>query len=186
MNNKEARDFREETGSASAEDTLEAANIDGVGVELDDAGVGNGQRDIAAEYLDALQRERASFLNYKRRTEQDREEAAYRAGANLLKKLLPVIDDFERALAHIPEDAKEVPWVEGVAAIGRKLNAVLESEGVERIESLGLPFDPNLHEAVAFDDNGSGHSDTVSEVYAHGYKVRDRVLRPAMVRVARG
>lgn len=171
-------------------------NDEGAGVEqtIDDgqqtmdggAGADTGQPDLAAEYLDALQRERASFLNYKHRTEQDREDAAYRASANLLRKLLPVVDDFDRAMAHIPEDASKTPWVEGVAAIGRKLHAVLESEGVERIESLGQPFDPNLHEAVAFDDSGNGHQDTVSEVYANGYKVGDRVLRPAMVRVARG
>lgn len=189
MNDKRARGLSDEQEGASVEDTEGTEEIGEEGRRASGGGPEAGatpERDLAAEYLDALQRERASFLNYKRRTEQDREEAAYRAGANLLRKLLPVVDDFDRALAHIPEDAAQTPWAEGVAAIGRKLHAVLESEGVERIESLGQPFDPNLHEAVAFDDNGNGHADTVSEVYAHGYKVRDRVLRPAMVRVARG
>ncbi len=186
MNDNGARDLRDEQEAASVEENEEntqagaetqpQANVDG----------GSGQRDLAAEYLDALQRERASFLNYKRRVEQDREEAAYKATANVLKKLLGVVDDFDRAVAHLPEDARKVPWVEGVLAIHRKLNAVLESEGVEKIEAQDQPFDPNLHEAVAFDDTGDGHQDTVAEVYANGYKVRDRVLRPAMVKVSRG
>ncbi len=183
MNDNGARDLRDEQEAASVEDNENTQT----GVETQaSAGADGGQRDLAAEYLDALQRERASFLNYKRRVEQDREEAAYKATANVLKKLLGVVDDFERAVAHIPEDAKKVPWVEGVLAIHRKLNAVLESEGVEKIEAQGQPFDPNLHEAVAFDDTGDGHQDTVAEVYANGYKVRDRVLRPAMVKVSRG
>ncbi len=183
MNDNGARDLRDEQEAASLEDSQSTQD----GTEAQASADGGGeQRDLAAEYLDALQRERASFLNYKRRVEQDREEAAYKATANVLKKLLGVVDDFERAVAHIPEDARKVAWVEGVLAIHRKLNAVLESEGVERIEAQGQPFDPNLHEAVAFDDTGDGHEDTVAEVYANGYKVRDRVLRPAMVKVSRG
>lgn len=186
MNNKGARVPRDEdAGVENMEDTLEAANIDGVGVEPDFQEEAP-QRDLAAEYLDALQRERAAFINYKRRAEQDHEEAAYRAVASLLKKLLPVVDDFDRALQHIPEEAKDTPWGEGVLAIARKLHSTLESEGIERIESLGQPFNPNVHEAVAFDDNGKGGQDTVSEVYAQGYKRGDRIIRPAMVRVSRG
>lgn len=180
MNDNGARDLRNEQEDASVDDN------ENVGTEVQADIEAEPQRDLASEYLDALQRERASFLNYKRRAEQDREDAAYRASANVLKKLLGVVDDFERAVAHMPEEAKSTAWVEGILAIHRKLNAVLESEGLEMIESLGQPFDPNLHEAVAFDDTGDGHQDTVAEVYANGYKVRDRVLRPAMVKVSRG
>jgi molecular chaperone GrpE len=144
---------------------------------------------LAAEYLDALQRERANFINYRRRTEQERAETVQYATANLLKRLLPVVDDFDRALAAIPAEERENNrWVEGVELIARKLRTILEQEGVEPIEALGQPFDPNLHEAVAFDDNseGGGHTDTVAEVYSKGYKLHDRVLRPAMVKVSRG
>jgi molecular chaperone GrpE len=186
VNDNGARDLRDEQEAASVdenEESTQAGAVDGAQASTDG---GSGQPDLAAEYLDALQRERASFLNYKRRVEQDREDAAYKATANVLRKLLGVVDDFDRAVAHLPEDAKKVPWVEGVLAIHRKLNAVLESEGVEKIEAQGQQFDPNLHEAVAFDDTGDGHQDTVAEVYANGYKVRDRVLRPAMVKVSRG
>lgn len=147
------------------------------------------ERDLAAEYLDALQRERASFINYKRRAEQERAETIQFASSNLLKRLLPIVDDFDRALAAIPEEErKNNRWVEGIELIARKLHTVLEQEGVEPIEALGQPFDPNLHEAVAFEDNTEGgdqHEDTVAEVFAKGYKLRDRVLRPAMVKVAR-
>lgn len=145
------------------------------------------ERDLAAEYLEALQRERASFINYKRRTEQERSDTATYAAANLLKKLLPVVDDFDRALASVPQaERQNHKWLQGIELIQRKLHSVLESEGVEAIEAQGQPFDPNLHEAVAFDDSGKGGADTVSEVYSKGYKLKDRVLRHAIVRVSRG
>jgi molecular chaperone GrpE len=146
-------------------------------------------RDLASEYLEALQRERASFINYRRRAEQEKTETAQYATAGLVKKLLPVLDDFDRALASIPEaERKGNKWVEGVELIARKLHNILEQEGVAPIEALGQPFDPNLHEAVAFEDNSGGgdHADTVSEVFSKGYMLRDRVIRPAMVKVSRG
>ncbi len=147
--------------------------------------------DLAAQYLDALQRERASFINYRRRIEQERAEERQYASAELVKKLLPVVDDFDRALAAIPEDVrKNNPWVEGVELIARKLHRILEQEGVQPIEALGQPFDPSLHEAVAFEDHtiegeNRERTDTVSEVFRKGYKMHNRVLRPAMVKVTR-
>ena len=146
--------------------------------------------DLAAEYLDALQRERASFINYKRRNEQERQETVQYATASLIKKILPVLDDFDRAVTSIPEDARKGNrWVEGVELIARKLHNIMEQEGVEPIEALGQPFDPNLHEAVAFEDNtdsSDDHTDKVAEVFSKGYKLHDRVIRPAMVKVSRG
>jgi molecular chaperone GrpE len=146
-------------------------------------------RDVAADYLDALQRERASFINYKRRVEQERVDTAQYAATNLLKKLLPIMDDFDRALDAVPEaDRKHNKWLQGLELIVRKFHGVMEQEGVEPIDALGQPFDPNLHEAVAFEDNSEGgeHADTVSEVFSNGYKLKDRVLKPAMVKVSRG
>jgi len=146
-------------------------------------------RDIAADYLDALQRERASFINYKRRVEQERADTALYAASNLVKKLLPIMDDFDRALDAVPEaDRKHNKWLQGLELIVRKFHTVMEQEGVEPIDALGQPFDPNLHEAVAFEDNSEGgeHADTVSEVFSKGYKLKDRVLKPAMVKVSRG
>ena len=146
-------------------------------------------RDLAAEYLEALQRERASFINYKRRVEQERADTTQYAAVNLLKKLLPVMDDFDRALDAVPEaDRKSNKWLQGLELIVRKFHTIMEQEGVEVIDALGQPFDPNLHEAVAFEDNSEGgeHADTVSDVYANGYKLKDKVLKPAMVKVLRG
>lgn len=148
------------------------------------------QNDLAAQYLDALQRERASFINFRRRVEQERTETAQYATANVLKKLLPIVDDFDRALQAIPEnERKHNKWVAGVELIARKLHNLLEQEGVQPINAEGQPFDPNTMEAVAFEDNtdkgAKRHADTVSEVFSKGYKMHDRVLRPAMVKVTR-
>jgi molecular chaperone GrpE len=157
--------------------------------EREQAEQGAPARDFAAEYLEALQRERASFINFKRRVEQEKADTAQYATSNLLKKLLPVMDDFDRALASIPEGERQGhKWLQGIELIARKLHTVMDGEGIEPIEALGQPFDPNLHEAVAFEDNSTEgeHVDTVSEVFAKGYKLKDRVLRPAMVKVSRG
>lgn len=182
-------------GEANGADNVQDMQNDEIAQEQDGATLepqAKGDRDLAAEYLDALQRERAAFINYRRRTEQERAETIQYASANLLKKLLPIMDDFDRALAAIPEEErKNNKWVAGVELIARKLHNVMEQEGVEPIDAKGQPFDPNLHEAVAFEDNadagqGDKHEDTVSEVFSKGYKLRDRVLRPAMVKVTRG
>lgn len=191
-------DTQNEPGFDNPKEPVEGANgaaeaaADPVQAEASSGKVIDGEerRDLAAEYLDALQRERASFINYKRRSEQERAETVQFAAANLLKRLLPVVDDFDRALAAIPaEEREDNSWVEGVELIARKLHNILEQEGVEPIEALGQPFDPNLHEAVAFDDQAAGSGeqvDTVAEVYSKGYKMKDRVIRPAMVKVSRG
>jgi molecular chaperone GrpE len=136
----------------------------------------------ANEYLDLLQRERANFINFRRRAEQERLETQQYATLQLIKKLLPIVDDFDRALAAAP-DAKANPWVAGVALIDRKLHNVLEAEGISPIDSLHQPFDPNVHEAVEYED-GEGDDIVVDELN-RGYRMRDRVIRPAMVRVGK-
>jgi molecular chaperone GrpE len=136
----------------------------------------------AAEYLDLLQRERASFINFRRRTEQERAEAQQYGAAQLLKKLLPVIDDFDRALQAAPEGNA---WVEGVRMIDRKLHTILEQEGVTPIHSIGQPFDPTIHEAIAYEEGGEGE-DVVAEEFARGYRHKDKVLRHAVVKVGKG
>lgn len=138
----------------------------------------------AAEYLDLLQRERASFMNYRRRSEQEQKEWQQYAGLQLIKKLLPIVDDFERALAAAPDPAAN-PWVAGLTLIDRKLRNLLESEGVTPIDSLHEPFDPNIHEAVEYDPGDGQGEDVVVDELAPGYRMRDRVIRPAMVRVGK-
>ena len=138
----------------------------------------------AEEYLDSLQRERASFQNYKKRVEAERLAQAERMRGEILIKLLPVLDDFYRALEAVPAEERD-SWYEGVVLIQRKLERFLEEQGVTEIPALGQPFDPNYHEAVGVEENAEAEPDTIVEVVQRGYQQRDRVLRPALVRVAR-
>lgn len=136
----------------------------------------------AAEMLDRLQRSQAEFANYRRRIEQERELMRVRATEDLIRKLLPVADDFDRALRSVPDEIAGNPWIEGMRLVERKLWRVLEGEGISVMESVGEPFDPALHEAVMVDE-GDGTADTVIEEFQRGYLVNDTVLRPAMVKV---
>lgn len=140
-------------------------------------------KQLAEEYLDQARRARAEFLNYKRRVEQELEELKHVAHMELIRKLLPVLDDFHLAIAHLPEEVKDNAWVQGLLLIERKLWSVLESEGVEPIEVVGKPFSPEEHEAVAVSGEGPHH--IVVEEIRRGYRLRGRVLRPALVRVER-
>jgi molecular chaperone GrpE len=141
---------------------------------------------LAAEHLASLQRTAADFANFKRRTSEDRERELGLAGELLLRKLLAVADDFDRALEAMPPDLKGVSWIEGVVLLDRKLRALLESEGVTPIEAVGRTFDPREHEAIAsIPGTGRPDGEIVAEVQ-RGYRVRDRVLRPALVAVAGG
>jgi len=139
------------------------------------------------EYLAALQRERAEFLNFKRRTAEERERDLGLAGDDLIRKVLAVADDFDRAIDARPESIAEEAWFEGVAAIDRKLRALLESEGVSTISAEpGTTFDPREHDAIA-NVPGTGRPEgEIVEQVRRGYRLRDRVLRPALVAVAAG
>jgi molecular chaperone GrpE len=137
----------------------------------------------AAEYLDSLQRERASFQNYRKRVERDRIEQTRAISGELVLRLLPVLDDFYRAMDAVPEQGRD-QWFEGVTLILRKLERFLADEGVTEIQALGQPFDPAYHEAVGVDDGAEAESGTVIAVLQRGFLLGDRVLRPALVRVA--
>jgi molecular chaperone GrpE len=149
------------------------------------------ERDGAArerdDYLVALQRERAEFVNFKRRTADERQAMLGLAAEGLISKVLALADDFDRAIEARPPTIAEDPWVEGIAAIDRKLRQLLESEGVSPITATpGSQFDPREHEAIA-SVPGTDHPDgaIVGEL-RRGYRLRDRVLRPALVVVAAG
>jgi molecular chaperone GrpE len=138
------------------------------------------------EYLAALQRERAEFTNYKRRTAEEREAMLGLAAEGLIRKVLAVADDFDLAVEHRPDDGgAEGGWVEGIVAIDRKLRQLLESEGVTAIDAApGTRFDPREHEAVAnVPGTGRPGGEIVDEL-RRGYRLRDRVIRPALVAVA--
>ncbi|MFI5259811.1 MAG: nucleotide exchange factor GrpE [Candidatus Limnocylindrales bacterium] len=141
---------------------------------------------LAAEHLATLQRTAADFANFKRRTAEDRERDLGLASEALLRKLLAVADDFDRALDAMPPDLKGVSWIEGIVLLDRKLRALLESEGVTPIEAIGRAFDPREHEAIAsVPATGRPDGEVVAEIQ-RGYRVRERVLRPALVAVADG
>ena len=139
----------------------------------------------ADEYLAGLQRERAEFSNYRRRTSEEREAMLGLAGEDLIRKVLAIADDFDLAIENRPAELAGSSWVEGVTAIDRKLRALLESEGVRAVEAeTGKPFDPREHEAIA-NVPGTGRAEgEIVDVVRRGYKLRDRVLRPALVAVA--
>ena len=134
-----------------------------------------------AEHLDDLQRERAEFVNYKNRLTRNQEDDRVRMKGDILKKILPVLDDLARALQNRPADDA---WAGGIELIARKFQSILESEGVTRIEAEGQPFDPNFHEAISHEASDEGESGRVIAVAQNGYVLGDRVIRPALVRVA--
>ena len=137
------------------------------------------------EYLVALQRERAEFQNFKRRTAEERQRDLGLAAEDLIRKVLALADDFDRAIDARPESIAADPWFEGVSAIDRKLRLLLESEGVTPIDtSPGAAFDPREHEAIANVAGTGRREGEVVELVRRGYRLRDRVLRPALVAVA--
>lgn len=135
----------------------------------------------AAEYKDGWARAQADFQNYKKRLERDNELTYISMKGDIVKKILPVLDDLERALQNRPADNA---WASGIELIARKLQNVLESEGIKRIDAEGVEFDPNFHEAISHEPADGVKSGFVIGVVQNGYMLGERVIRPAMVRVA--
>jgi molecular chaperone GrpE len=133
--------------------------------------------------LAGWQRAQADFVNYKRRSEQEKEEIGKFANSVLMLNLLPIVDDLERAFISMPPRLAKLSWVDGIKLIERKLWAILEAQGLTQIEALGEPFDPRFHEAVRQDKGKEG---IVIEEVQKGYKLDDRVIRPTMVVVGNG
>lgn len=135
----------------------------------------------AAEHRDGWQRAQAEFINYKNRVARDYELMRANMKGDIIQKILPVLDDLELALQNRPADDA---WAGGIELITRKFQAILESEGVKRIEAEGQPFDPNFHEAISHESNGEVPSEHIIAVVRNGYVMGERVIRPALVRVA--
>lgn len=134
------------------------------------------------DLTNALQRERADALNLRRRHEDELASLRSRIKAGVISDLLPVIDNFERSINHIPADLQSNDFVKGVEGIVKQFEKTLTDMGVQRIQAVGEQFDPNLHEAVSMEEGGSGE-EIISEELQAGYKVGDDVIRHAMVRV---
>ena len=140
----------------------------------------------AAEYLDSWRRATADLSNARKRMQRELGEYRAAAAERVIEKLVPIADDVYRAFANIPADQAESDWVNGFRMIQRKLDQLLESEGVSVIPTAGQTFDPALHYAVSHEDaEGYNEGQIIGEV-AQGYQLNDKVLRPSMVRVAKG
>ncbi len=135
-----------------------------------------------AENLDGWQRAVAEFQNFKKRLERDREADQITMKGDLIRKFLPILDDLERAMQERPA---EDPWSEGIDLIRRKLQTILDAEGLKRMEAEGEVFDPNYHEAISTEPVDGMESGRIVAVVQNGYMLGDRVIRPAQVRVAR-
>jgi len=136
------------------------------------------------ELTNDLKRMTADFANYRKRNDAERAEYAKFAKADLIARLLDVLDGYDRALATIPEELKTSTWVEGMWLIERKLRQILEAEGLKSVDSIGQPFDPYQHEAVAHVESDQPEG-TVIDEHQKAYRLHDRVIRPALVTVAK-
>lgn len=134
------------------------------------------------ELTDALQRERADAMNVRRRSEEERAGLASFYKAHIIRELLPVLDNFERAIKHVPKDLTDNDYIKGVEGIVKQFEEALAKIGVVRIKTTGEIFDPNLHEAVSMEE-GQGSKEVVSEELQAGYILGDTVVRHAMVKV---
>src|SRR6185503_18308489 len=134
-----------------------------------------------SEYKDSWLRSQAEFQNYKKRLDRDNELMYVSMKGDIIKKVLPALDDLERALQNRPADNS---WANGIELIARKLQNILDSEGIKRIEAEGLEFDPNFHEAISHEPADGVKSGFVIAIVQNGYMLGERVIRPALVRVA--
>lgn len=138
-----------------------------------------------ADLTEALQRERADAVNLRRRQEEQIAGLRSNVKAQVIHDLFPIIDNFERALKHVPKELEGNTYVSGIQSIVKQFERVLADLGVERIKTVGEPFDPRYHEAVSMED-GEGSQEIVSEELQSGYRIGDDVVRHAMVRVRMG
>jgi molecular chaperone GrpE len=137
-----------------------------------------------AESKDRYLRTAADFDNFRKRSRQQQLETIQHASADLIARLLPALDDLHKALDHKPAGVDE-SWVKGLELSVRKLEEALSAHGLEPIHAVGNPFDPKLHEAIGYEESSEYPEDTVTSELRRGYRIRDRVVRPALVKVAR-
>ena len=137
-----------------------------------------------AELTDRLQRQMAEFENFRKRTDKEKSAMFDMGSRNVIEKILPVIDNFERGLAGVPAEGKEDPFVVGMDKVYKQLMKSLEELGVKAIEAKGLPFDPERHNAVMHIEDDTIDENTVVEEFQKGYTFHDSVVRYSMVKVA--
>jgi molecular chaperone GrpE len=181
--------WRKQTATGSTEAPAEPARA---GVEdpaateeaVDWAARFKAEQAKADDYFAKWQRAAADLANMRRRHEQERQEYMKQANAMLIAELLPVLDSFDRALASMPPDLRELTWIDGIVLVERQLRMVLERAGLTPIEAEGKPFNPTEHEALLHEESDKPEDTVIGELQK-GYKLHDRVLRPALVKVAK-
>ncbi len=167
---------------ADSEKEKQQANAESLIIEELKKTVAEEKAKVEANLI-GWQRAQADFVNYKRFAEQEKTDIRKFANADLLSKILPILDDFERALGAVPEEESGSNWVEGLRMIDRKFRDILQKQGVAHITTLGMEFDPRTMDAVTM---GKGKKDMVVAELEKGYKLQDRVIRPARVVVGNG
>ncbi|MFW5708942.1 MAG: nucleotide exchange factor GrpE [Chloroflexota bacterium] len=184
--NAEKAEQVDETQDASAEteETETAPPEDIANVKTDAAEDIVKLRAESEKNLQGWQRTLAEFQNYKRRIEREQQTVQQKAALDVITRLLPIIDDFERAMANIPVDFQEHPWLGGITMIQGKFMRLLEEFEVQPVDPQGELFDPNQHQAITMDDSDEVESGHVIETLQKGYVSGDVLLRPALVRVA--
>jgi molecular chaperone GrpE len=130
-----------------------------------------------------LQRVQADFVNFRRRSEEQSAEFMNLAKQDVILQLLPVLDNIDRALGHLPEELKDNPWAKGVETVAKQAQDTLKNLGIEKIEAVGQSFDHNFHEAIAVE--GDGNEEVVIEELQPGYKLGEKVIRHSIVKVGR-
>jgi molecular chaperone GrpE len=173
-----------EANKPPAQDGANPEAENGVGATAAQSEELTAARKEAQTNLEGWQRTLAEFQNYRRRTEREQKDTYTNATQDVLKSLLPIIDDFERAMDSLPADAQGQTWVSGVSMIQRKFRKFLEEYNVQVLDPLGEPFDPNRHEGIGYESGSPYDSGLVAVTLQKGYVVGDRVLRPAIVKVA--
>ena len=182
-------EIREEEPEVSAEKvqeeqeeqvTLSKAEFDKLNADLEEA------KKKEQESHEAWIRERADFSNYKKRMDRDQDLLRSNYKSGVLEKFIPVLDDLELAYQHRPEDGEAAAWAAGIELIIRKFNSLFENDGLTKIDvKAGDKLDPNIHLAVSSEDSDEFGSDEIIEVLQNGYRMGEKIVRPAMVRVAR-
>jgi molecular chaperone GrpE len=176
----------EQLEEESGEETLESPGGEGEeGTVAEEKGELETARQEATDNYDKFLRVYAEFENYKKRMEKDKADFLKYANEELIKELLAVIDNLERAVAQAKEKAEPVSLIQGVEMILKQMKDILEKNGLREVQALGEPFDPNFHEAMMHEIAEEHEENTVIDELQKGYVLRDRLIRPALVKVSK-
>jgi molecular chaperone GrpE len=183
MTDKKKHEHEEEINETNAEAVETPENTEQLSAEIEtlEKQLEEAESKVS-EYKDGWMRSQAEFQNYRKRIERDNEMMYASMKGDIIKKVLPVLDDLERALQNRPSNSGA--WVSGIELIQKKLLSIVEAEGAKRIEAVGAAFDPNFHEAISHEPIVGVQSGHVIAVVQNGYMLGERVIRPALVRVA--